>query len=275
VSSTNGNEPIFRAEAVAAIDSVDRLDEAITIVSARSGLALTAILVLVAIALLWAIFGRIPVTVAGRGVFVAGSGTAHITAVDDGTIQSIDVAVGENVQPGEAIARERTQSGQIVALRAPRAGMVVEIAGRTTVFVHRGDPVASIAPSGAQLRAIVFVPVATDRHVDPGMPASVVPADVPQLSGRAVRAEVASVAPYPASADRIRNALQNDALAAQFSSAVPVREVQLQLLAGSDGNLVWRGIFGAKAPPAGGTPCTATIQVRERHPIEIIFSRSE
>jgi hypothetical protein len=272
---SDGSEPIFRAEAVAAIDSVDRLDEAITIVSARSGLALTAILVLAAITLLWAVFGTIPVTVAGRGVFVAGSGTAHITAADDGTIQSIDVAVGENAWRGEAIARERTLNGQIVALRAPRDGTVVEITGRATVFVHRGDPVAGVAPTGAQLRAIVFVPVASDRHVEPGMPASVVPADVPQLSGRAVRAEVASVAPYPASADRIRNALADDALAAQFSTAVPVREVELQLLVGADGKLDWRGVFGAKAPPAGGTPCTATIQVQERHPIEIIFSRSQ
>lgn len=273
--SSSGNEPIFRAEAVAAIDSVDRLDEAITIVSARSGLALTAILVLAGVGVLWAIFGTIPVTITGRGVFVAGAGTAHITATDDGTIQSIDVAVGQSVLAGQAIARERTLGGQIVALRAPRAGSVVEIAGRPTVFVHRGDPVASVAPSGAQLRAIVFVPVATDRHVEPGMAASVVPADVPELSGRAVQAEVASVAPYPASADRIRNALQDDALAAQFSASVPVREVQLQLLVGSDGNLIWRGLFGAKASPAGGTPCTATIAVRERHPIEIIFSRSE
>ncbi|HTX03851.1 MAG TPA: HlyD family efflux transporter periplasmic adaptor subunit [Candidatus Acidoferrales bacterium] len=272
---TNGGETIFRAEAVAAIDSIDRLDEAITIVSARSGLALAAIFVLVAITLLWAIFGTIPVTIEGRGVFVAGSGTARITAAADGTIENVDVSVGDSVSPGEAVARERTQDGAVVALRAPRAGVAVEIAARPTLFVHRGDTLASVAPTGSQLRAIVFVPVNTDRHIEPGMPASVVPADVPELSGRAVKAEVASVAPYPASADLIRNALQDDALAAQFSPTVPVREVQLQLLEGPNHNLMWRGVFGGKTPPAGGTPCTALIQVRERHPIEIIFSRSQ
>ncbi len=275
MSSGNGSEPIFRAEAVAAIDAVDRLDEAITIVSARSGLALAALLGLIAIALLWAVFGTIPVTVSGRGAFVAGAGAARVTAADDGTIERIGVAVGDKVHPGEAIATERTSSGQIVTLRAPRGGTLIEIAAPATVFVHRGDTVASVAPAGAKLRAIVFVPVDTDRHVEPGMPASVVPADVPQFSGRAVRAEVKSVAPYPASAERIRNVLQNDALAEQFSAAVPVREVHLELLVGPEGNLVWQGFSGAKASPAGGTPCTATIAVRERHPIEIIFSRSQ
>lgn len=275
MSSSNGSEPIFRAEAVAAIDAVDRLDEAITIVSARSGIALTALLGLIAIALSWGFFGTIPVTVAGRGAFVSGSGAAHITAVDDGTIERIDVAVGDSVRVGQAIASERTPIGKIVALRAPRGGTVIEIAAPPTTFVHRGETVASVAPSGAELRAIVFVPVDTDRHVEPGMPASVTAADVPEFSGRAVRAEVANVAPYPASASRIRNALQDEALVAQFSAAVPVREVQLKLLAGSDGKLIWQGLFGAKAPPVGGTPCTATIQVRERHPIEIIFSRSQ
>lgn len=269
------NDPLFRAEAVAAIDSVDRLDEAITIVSARSALALTAILLMVVLALAWACFGTIPVAVAGRGVFVAGSGTAVISAPDDGTIQTVDVAVGQGVRRGEAVARERTPDGQIVALRAPQDGTVVEISGAATLFVHRGDPVASVAPAGASLRAIVFVPVASDRHVEPGMPANVVPADVSALGGRAVHAQVVSVAPYPASAESIRNALQDDALAAQFSAAVPVREVQLELQKNPDGSLAWSGVFGATAPPAGGTPCTATIQVQERHPIELIFSRSQ
>ena len=260
---------------MAAIDAVDRLDEAITIVSARSGLALMALLGLIAIALLWGLFGTIPVTVAGRGAFVAGAGTAHVTTADDGTIERMNVAVGDSVRTGEAIATQRTPNGKVVPLRAPRGGTVIEIAAPATTFVHRGQIVASVAPIGAQLHAIVFVPVDTDRHVEAGMTASVTPADVPEFSGRAVRAEVASVAPYPASADRIRNALQDDALVAQFSSAAPVREVQLKLLVGTDGKLVWQGLFGAKAAPTGGTPCTATIQVRERHPIEIIFSRSQ
>lgn len=260
---------------MAAIDSVDRLDEAITIVSARSALALTAILTLVALALVWACFGTIPVTVAGRGVFVAGGGTAQISAPADGTIETVDVAVGASVQRGAAIARERTASGEMVALRTPQDGTVAEITGAATVFVHRGDPVASVAPAGGALRAVVFVPVDTDRHVEVGMAASVVPADVPALGGRAVRAQVVSVAPYPASAERIRNALQDDALASQFPATVPVREVQLQLQQRPDGSLDWSGVVGTTVPPAGGTPCSATIQVQERHPIEIIFSRSQ
>jgi multidrug efflux pump subunit AcrA (membrane-fusion protein) len=261
------HDPIFRAEAVAAIDAVDRLDEAITIVSARSVLALSAILILVS--------GSIPVTVAGRGVFVAGSGTAQVSAPDDGTIQTVDVAVGQTILRGQALARERTPAGQIVALRAPQDGTVVEIAAAATVFVRRGDPIASVAPAGSALRAVVFVPVDTDRHVETGMSASIVPADVPALGGRAVRAQVVSVAPYPASVERIHNALQDDALAAQFSAAVPVREVQLELQRRPDGSLRWNGVVGAASPPAGGTPCTATIEVQQRHPIEIIFSRSQ
>ncbi len=268
------NEPLFRAEAVAAIDSVDRLDEAITIVSARSALALTAILVLVAIAVVWACFGTIPVTVQGHGVILAGSGTVQLIVTKDGTILTVDVAVGDGVTRGEAIARERTAAGAIVALRASQSGTVIEITRAAGVFVHAGDSVASIA-SAAPLRAIVFVPVASDRHVEDGMTASVVPVDVPGLGGRGLQAQVVGVAPYPASAERIRNALQDDSLAAQFAAAEPVREVQLELQQRPDGSLIWNGIGGATAPPAGGTPCTATILVKERHPIDIVFSRSQ
>jgi HlyD family secretion protein len=256
------NEPLFRSEAVAAIDSADRLDEAITIVSARSALALAAILVLVAIGVLWACLGTIPVTVEGRGVLVTGNGTAHISAIADGTIERVSIAVGDSVHRGEPIVRERTQYG-VLALRAPIAGTVIEITRQGSGFVHGGDVVASVAPPGP-MDAIIFVPVASERHVEVGMDASVVPADVPQLGGRGVRAQVVSVAPYPASADRIRNALQDDALAAQFSPEVAVREVRLELQQEGPGEAL-----------AGGTPCTATIRVHEMHPIELLFARSQ
>jgi hypothetical protein len=172
---------VFRDEAVAAIDAVDRLDEAMTIVSARSAIALSAIGLLVLLALAWAVFGTIPVTVTGRGVFVAGP-----------------------------------------------------------------------------LRAVVFVPFASDRRLVAGMSARVAPIDLSALSGSAVLASVAEVAPYPATAEQIRSGLQNDALAAQFSPSVLVREVVLTLQ--------------TPAPPAAGTPCTGTIIVRDVHPIELLFS---
>jgi HlyD family secretion protein len=255
------SEPLFRSEAVAAIDSADRLDEAITIVSARSALALTAILVLVAIGLLWACFGTIPVTVEGRGVLVTGNGTAHVSAIADGTIERMTIAIGDSVHRGEPIVRERTAYGPL-ALRAPVTGTVVEITHQGTGFVHLGDVVARIASSGP-LDAVVFVPVASERHVEVGMTAGVVPADAPELGGRGVPAQVVSVAPYPASADRIRNALQDDALAAQFSPEVAVREVRLELQERPGESL------------ASGTPCTATIRVRQMHPIELLFARSQ
>ncbi len=255
------NEPLFRSEAVAAIDSADRLDEGITIVSGQSVIALAAILVLVAIGLLWACFGTIPVTVEGRGVLLTGNGTAHVSAIVNGTIERVSIAIGDSVHRGDPIIRERTPYG-VLALRAPVTGTVVEITGPGSGFVHLGEVVASIAPPGP-LGAVVFVPVASERHVEVGMTAGVLPADAPELGGRGVPARVVSVAPYPASADRIRNALQDDALAAQFSPDVAVREVRLELQSQPGEAL------------ASGTPCTATISVRQMHPIELLFARSK
>jgi hypothetical protein len=90
-----------------------------------------------------------------------------------------------------------------------------------------------------------------------------------------VRPRVLAVAGYPATATRIRNALQDDALAAQFSAAVPVREITLSLERDAEGGLVWNGLLGAGPVPAGGTPALARIVVRERHPLEIVFSESQ
>jgi len=265
---------LFREKAISAIDSVERFDEAIAVVSSRSILALAAIGGLLCLVLVWAIFGRLPVGLDGRGVIVAGSGVQQVVAAAEGTLIALPGSVGDVVAQGQAVARVRTTGGDIVALRAPVTGTLAQRSPQLGSYVRPGDAVATIEPVGASPTAVVFVPVETDRRVAAGMPVRLSPADArPDVFGF-LRGHVTYAAPFPASADRIKAALQNDAVAAGFSPDVPVREVHIALDVDAAGNLIWSGLQNAGRALSPGTPCDATVVVEERSPISFVLPQT-
>jgi len=266
---------LFREKAISAIDSVERFDEAIEVVSSRSIFALAAIGVLLVFAAVWGIFGHVPVGLDGRGVIVAGSGVQPVVATAEGTLIALPGQVGDVVPEGAAIARMRTTTGEIVALRAPAAGRLAQRSPQLGSFLRPGDAVATVEPAGAQPSAIVFVPVETDRRVTAGMPVRLSPADAPPDVFGFLRGHVTYAAPFPASSDRIRAALQNDAVASGFSPDVPVREVHIALDTGPTGNLLWSGLQNSGRTLAPGTPCRATIVVEQRAPISFVLPQTQ
>lgn len=266
---------LFREKAVSSIDSVERFDEAIEIVSARSIFALGAIGVLLLLVSIWALFGRVPVGLQGRGVIVAGSGIQPVVSNAEGTLIALPGRVGDIVTQGSAVARLRTTGGDIIALRAPAAGRLAQRSPQIGSFVRSGDVVATVEPAGASPIAVIFVPVETDRRVALGMPVRLSPADArPDVFGF-LRGHVIYAAPFPASADRIRAALQNDAVTATFSPDVPMREVHIALDVDPRGQLIWSGLRNAGRTLSPGTPCTATIVVEQRAPITFVLPQSQ
>lgn len=277
MSSSNeaGGSGLFREKAVSSIDSVERFDEAIEVVSARSVLALATVGALLFFVMIWAIFGRVPVGLQGRGVVIAGSGVQPVVASAEGTLIALPGEVGDVVAQGAAIARMRTTSGDIVALRAPAAGRLAQRSPQLGSFIRTGDAVASIEPVGGAPTAVVFVPVETDRRVAAGMPVRLSPADArPDVFGY-LRGHVTYAAPFPASADRVRAALQNDAVASGFSPDVPVREVHIALDVDAQGNLMWSGLQNSGRALSPGTPCNVTIVVEDRAPISFILPQTQ
>ncbi len=266
---------LFREKAVSSIDSVERFDEAIEIVSARSVYALIAIGVLLVFIALWAVFGRVPVGLQGHGVIVAGSGIQPVVSGVEGTLIALPGRVGDSVPQGAAIARLRTTGGDIVALRAPASGTLAQRSAQIGSLVRSGDTVATIEPAGASPAAVIFVPVETDRRVAVGMPVRLSPADARADIFGFLRGHVTYAAPFPASADRIKAALQNDAVAATFSPDVPVREVHIALDVDAQGQLIWSGLRNTRRTLSVGTPCSATIVVEERAPATFILPQSQ
>lgn len=67
---TTNKSNLFRKEALDRLSSPERLDQLMQVVQPKKWIPLTAMGSLIAVGLVWSVFGRIPITVAGQGVVV-------------------------------------------------------------------------------------------------------------------------------------------------------------------------------------------------------------
>jgi HlyD family secretion protein len=101
-SSDLGTSPA----ALESVHSPQQLDSLLTVTTARSWIALTAIAALIAVAVTWSLVGRISSYVEGQGVFIREGGhIASAAAAGSGTLAKLFVAKGDHVKAGELVAQ--------------------------------------------------------------------------------------------------------------------------------------------------------------------------
>uniref|UniRef100_B8HM13 Secretion protein HlyD n=1 Tax=Cyanothece sp. (strain PCC 7425 / ATCC 29141) TaxID=395961 RepID=B8HM13_CYAP4 len=97
-------EKIFRKEALERLSSPEQLDQLMQVVSPQAWLPLGAAGFMLAVALLWSVFGRIPITVTGQGVLIAPRGIVQAQSTGSGRILTLEIKQGDRIQVGEEVA---------------------------------------------------------------------------------------------------------------------------------------------------------------------------
>ena len=95
---------LFRQESLERLSSPERLDQLMYVADAKSWIPLSALGGLALVALVWSIFGKIPVTVSGQGIIVFPRRVVSLQSVGTGQISSIDIKVGDVVEKGQIVA---------------------------------------------------------------------------------------------------------------------------------------------------------------------------
>lgn len=142
-------DSLFRQESLERLSTPDQLDQLMQVVSAKSWLPLASLGSLIALALLWGIFGRIPVTAIGKGVLVY---------PDDSSQELVGLLYfqpgeGEQIQPGMDIIivpdlanSERVGGifGQVTAVSTPPL-MTLEMARQAGATTLQQDAIEVLA----------------------------------------------------------------------------------------------------------------------------------
>lgn len=100
VSPEEEEEHLFRETALKVKTDPEQLGELLVVVNPASWYAMAGVLSVLAIAVLWAFFGSIPIRAEGRGIFIGENGTVTVQALIDGIVQKIYVKPGDYVKKG-------------------------------------------------------------------------------------------------------------------------------------------------------------------------------
>lgn len=97
-------DSIFRENALAKLSSPEQLDQLIIITDKRGWLAILAVGLILIAALLWAVWGRLPIVVSGRGILIAEGGIREMIALNSGTVKEMKVELNDTVEANQVIA---------------------------------------------------------------------------------------------------------------------------------------------------------------------------
>ena len=116
---------IYRKTALDKLSSPDQLDRAITIISPSFWIATTGMGVIVVIALVWAIFGRIPISVSTDGIYMNPGGIRSVAAATNGFVDEVYVINGDAVTSGQELAHIDTANieQELAVLKERRASV--------------------------------------------------------------------------------------------------------------------------------------------------------
>ena len=96
---------IFRKSSLDKLSSPEQLDKAITIISPSFWIAAIGGGLIIAVALIWSIFGRLPVNVNANGIYMGSDNMHAVVAEADGIVKEVFVSEGDAVTAGQKIAQ--------------------------------------------------------------------------------------------------------------------------------------------------------------------------
>jgi HlyD family secretion protein len=96
-------QDLFRKKSLERLSSPEQLDQLMQVVNPRSWIPLATLGSLVFIALLWSFFGRIPITVEGRGILVFPGNVVPLQSKSAGQIIELKIKAGDVVKAGQVI----------------------------------------------------------------------------------------------------------------------------------------------------------------------------
>jgi HlyD family secretion protein len=96
---------VFRKVALDRLASPEQLDQLVQVVNPRGWLALAALGAVILTAVVWSIVGVLPENVMGQGMLLRSGGVFEVVPTAGGRITDIAVGVGDQVHPGQVVAR--------------------------------------------------------------------------------------------------------------------------------------------------------------------------
>ncbi|MEI6285328.1 MAG: HlyD family efflux transporter periplasmic adaptor subunit [Bacillota bacterium] len=213
-------------------------------------ISLLTVFVLLSALLVWALWGRVSLTINGNGLLMTGGGISRISAPISGVLQFWNVKEGDRVKYGDIMAEiysldtdmqitkiktEMENSAQdaqryqqlkneldamvnrlnvAATITAPLDGTIHNISKNIYEYVKEGESIANIAAGSSQqnLNALVYVSGAVAKRITPGMNVRMELGNVRADKYGYLLGKVDRISQYPVNIQQIVDNVGNEAL---------------------------------------------------------------
>ena len=257
--------------------SPDELDRLMRVTDPRGWLALIALFALVAAAVVWGVFGTIPVQVSGdEGVLLGGDSRSQAVSQTSGLVTDLRVEIGDRVQEGQVLARVRPNEGAETDVVSLFDGRVDEILIEEGMFLESGQSIAVVKERFEPLQAFVFVPGEQGKQLEKGMQVHVLPSTVKAEEYGLIQGEVTSVSKFPVTEVGMFLLLENQSLVDELRTGRNQHRVDVKLLKdqSTPSGFEWSSSQGPPFAITRGTLCTATFVLGEERPVNLVLPSS-
>lgn len=162
-----------------------------------------------------------------------------------------------------------------VRVVAPDAGRVLELSVARGDLVNPGDRMLTMEVISEELLAVVFVPAALGKQVQPGDAVRVSPSNVKREEYGFMLGEVKWVAEFPATSRGMMRLLSNEDLVSRMMEEGPPIQVDVSLREDSTtpSGYAWSSSRGPELEITSGTLVQANVILEEEPPIALAFPR--
>jgi HlyD family secretion protein len=96
---------IFRKVAMDRLASPEQLDQLMQVTTPKGWLALTAVTVVLVLAIIWSVAGTLPERVGGQAILLRSAGIFEVVSQSSGRITDMSAQVGDKITEGQVVAR--------------------------------------------------------------------------------------------------------------------------------------------------------------------------
>ena len=259
------------------MSSPDELDRLMRVTDPKGWLALIALLALVATAVVWGVFGSVPVEVGGEeGVLLGGDSRSPAVSQTAGLVTDVRMEMGDPVQQGQVLARVSPNEDAETDVVSLFDGRVDQILIEEGMFLERGQRVAVIKRGNEPLQAFVFVAGEQGKQLKKGMQVHVLPSTVKAEEFGFIQGKVTSVSKFPVTEDEMFLLLENQSLVDTLHTGGSQHRVDVELLRdpSTPSGFEWSSSKGPPFAITRGTLCTATFVLDEERPVNLVLPSS-
>lgn len=262
----------FRRRALERVSSADELDRLVKVALPRTWIALAGLGLLMLAATVWAVTARVPTTVPATGYLLREDGVRIGASPVDGLVDDVLRRAGDAVTTGEVLGHIRDAGGTRYAARAPAGGILIEVSVARGDHLGKGRPFALVDPVERPVVVYAYLPEDDAKRARVGDRVDVATSVADPSQFGFLRGQVASIASYPATQERLTSIVRDSSIQAGINELGPVVEtlIRLEPDLSTPSRFAWSLGNGPPFQLTIGQPVSASVVTDEQAPIDYL-----